>query len=187
MPYITPSNAAVVTNPRFLGEFGSDQLVDEAELSIRVGLTEGRPSAYPTRWLGFEDEGQIKYVAMHPLKVGVSLSALLEASVVNGNRELSIRGERYRIRLLDGADPHGSEWDRLIGSVVDRDGECRYHPIEMGLGRFQTGRVSWCRDVIPDTPYGRLGRGGRDALGHEFASVGDAHPLFGWRPVLVVT
>lgn len=187
MQYMTPDDKIVKTNTRFLGEFGVNQLIDESELAIRVDLHEGRPSTYPTRWLGFEDGGQIKYVAMHPLRVGVSLNALLNASLVNGNRELTIRGERYQIRLIDGAAPQDSEWDRLVGPIVDRDGVRRYHPIELGLGRFQAGRVSWCRDTIPDTPYERLGRGGLDALGHEFASANDHHPLFGWRPVLVVT
>ena len=169
----------------FLGEFTESELIGADALTVLLGVTVGQRNDSSGRWLGFNDNGVVKYVAMQPFRVGVSWDELASQNLALGNTQASVRGQRYTVRVLDGGPAAGGEWDRLFGAIT-RDLEIhRYHPIELGLGRFQAGRVSWCCNAnASDLTPRFIGRGGMSMWGEVASHAHDRHVLFGWRPVL---
>lgn len=165
-------------------------------------------------WLMFEDEGTVKLVASKPIAHSLSWQSLAQAGLVGGN-DSSIRlgakaypqdtviedeaGHRYQVRLLQCGNStldHTSEWNRLIGAVVQPDEDFAqysdlYGWIEhtlrastLNIGT-QKGAASWCQEqknlygIAHGVNRGYLVPSRYHATDIRFTGWG-----FSWRPVL---
>lgn len=124
---------------RFLGEVKPEDFIGGEELANQIGLTSGRFLNKDTNWLKFQrPDGSLTYVAKKPIKNYISWDHINNAGAVYGDKEVTIKGKKYRIRLLRGYNESvaiksdtaenaknkngvyggqlnvGSEWNRLL-------------------------------------------------------------------------
>lgn len=123
-------------NAGFYGEVSSNELISGNDLASQIGLTAGTSQHSNEGWLKFAYEGKIQFVAKKTFRYGLSWSQINDVEAVHGDKEITIDGQRYKIRLMRGAnkDPaggysggvnHGSEWNKLMLPIreesIDKD------------------------------------------------------------------
>src|SRR5690606_10319757 len=84
-------------------------------------------------YLMFDDEqGRLLHVAKYPISSHVNAEILNNLGIMYGEKEVTLHGNKYKLRLLTGADTNDhvfptrfnspnvskSEWNRLIGQVM---------------------------------------------------------------------
>lgn len=124
---------------RFLGEVKPGDFIGGEELAKQIGLTNGSFLNEDTSWLKFQrPDGSLTYVAKKPIKYKISWNHINNAGAVYGDKEVTIKGKKYKIRLLRGYNESvaikgdttedmknknnvyggqlnvGSEWNRLL-------------------------------------------------------------------------
>lgn len=119
---------------RFLGEVKPEDFINGEELANQIGLTSGKFLNKDTNWLKFQrPDGSLTYVAKQPIKYYISWNHINNAGAVYGDKEIAIKGKKYKIRLLRGYNESvgikdlankenefrgnlnvGSEWNRLL-------------------------------------------------------------------------
>ena len=119
---------------RFLGEVKPEDFINGKDLASQIGLTNGSFLNENTNWLKFQrPDGSLTYVAKKPIKYKISWKSINDAGAVYGDKEVTIKGKKYKIRLLRGYNESvgikdlankedefrgnlnvGSEWNRLL-------------------------------------------------------------------------
>ena len=103
------------------------------ELAWKLGLAEGIDQYSNEPWLKFAYLGRIEYIAKKPFRRSISKNGLLNANAVYGDRQIEIKGEKYKVRLIKGKVEnqandywynhkweikglinHDSEWNKLM-------------------------------------------------------------------------
>lgn len=120
VPFVPP---AVEPGNPFQGYVSSDDFIDGTELSTLLALTSGSPINNKAGWLKYIDAGKTFYIARKPLRFGTTVAAYKAAGLLAG-KQVSIRGDIYKARLLSGmaADPFnsiigiagGGEWNQYL-------------------------------------------------------------------------
>ncbi|WP_111642023.1 hypothetical protein [Marinimicrobium alkaliphilum] len=201
---------------RYYGTVGNDELFGSGtKIADLVGFHKGEEhETGAPDWLKFHYRGQTLLVAAQSVRHSLSWNALAKAGLVAGeNRKVRVGmrrydqdvtvtdtdGNRYWVRLIQCGKStldHDSEWNRLIGGVVEPDGDfarfpSRYgwldEPFEPAALNLHTdrGAATWCRENV--SIYGDehgINRGFLvpsrfHATPADFTGWG-----FGWRPVL---
>lgn len=215
-PAAVPDNAqtAPTGGLHYLGQKHHRELFTRSlgeQLDVSLGKTwqGGEPE-----WLSFDDDGTRKLVAAKPLAHSLSWNELARAGLVLGDgSELQVgsqryaqdarvedrEGNRYRVRLLQcgGATlDHGAEWNRLMGAVVQPDGDFGAYPelygwidrplpgAALNIGAM-SGAASWCQER--KNLYGKdhgINRGFLVPSRYHATDVDFRGSGFGWRPVL---
>lgn len=201
---------------RYYGAVANDDLLgDGVKIADLVDFHEGEEhEGGAPDWLKFHYRGQTLYVASQTVRHSLSWNALARAGLVAGeNRKVRVgmrrydqdvtvtdaEGNRYWVRLLQCGKStldHDSEWNRLIGSVVEPDGDFArfpsrygwvndlYEPAALNL-HTDRGAATWCRENVSiygdehGVNRGYLVPSRFHATPGEFSGWG-----FGWRPVL---
>lgn len=124
---------------RFLGEVKPEDFINGKDLANQIGLTNGSFLNENTSWLKFQrPDGSLTYVAKQPIKYYLSWNSIKDAGAVYGDKKVTIKGKKYKIRLLRGYNESvaikgettedmknknsvyggqlnvGSEWNRLL-------------------------------------------------------------------------
>lgn len=195
----------------FLGEVPASELITGSALATATGLTQGNGINSNEPWLCFKlKDGKFVYVAKKPLRHSVSWDHLHSKGVVFGSTEVTIKGRRFKVRLLKGADtdptdavtgwdPAGtenSEWDRLIYNVhngVHTNSTNRIPPGHWPLysdtdlvvhTNGGNGRRSWCQETNVNDESRRVNRGRNGVSYFHLGTSSSMTAPYGWRPVL---
>jgi N-acetylneuraminic acid mutarotase len=120
IPFVPP---AVEPGNPFQGFVSSDDLIDGTALSSLLALTSGTSINNKAGWLKYIDAGKTFYIARKPLRYGTTVAAYKAAALLAG-KQVSIRGDIYKVRLMSGmaADPFnsiigiggGGEWNQYL-------------------------------------------------------------------------
>lgn len=212
-PGVDPSDLLVYyKNPTtgkekgYYGRLTSADFITIPQLRSRVGMTQGTPLQESPEWLKFMIDGKILYVTTRLVQNGPTWKYYNDLGVANGEKVITIRGNDYRVRLLEGANPGRttppttgnadtvdtglSEYSRLIPNVYSganapsMEGP-RFDSI--GAGSLDVGlgipNSTFCREH-----YGTdcLLRGGGAALvtSSYLRGMDTANPYWAWRPCL---
>lgn len=195
----------------FLGEVPASELITGSALAAATGLTQGTDINSNEPWLCFKlKDGKFVYVAKKPLRHSVTWDDLHSKGVVFGTTEVTIKGRRFKVRLLKGADtdptpattgwdPVGtsdSEWNRLIYNVhngehtrADNTTPPGHWPLysDSDLVVHSTagyGSYNWCQETDANNNGQRVRRGGLGVSRLVLGLSSAATVNFGWRPVL---
>lgn len=193
---------------RFLGEVTTTELITGTALATAIGLTAG-VATIESSWLHFEtQEGSTLYVMRNPCRHTVSWDQLHARGAVFGTRELTIKGRRFKVRLLKGAnsdpalsggnrDPErswGSEWNRLLYPVTkptSREEELPTYPFSgegilfgSWAGYNQVSVYSLCQETLITDPDLCLVCGASGVTVHTTTPKSNANWIISWRPVL---
>lgn len=98
----------------FFGEVPVDELISGSSLSMMIGLRAGTEQFSDEPWLKFVRKGKILFVAKKCFRYDLNWESIKEVNAVDGSRRLSIGGNSYRIRLLEGSSSNPSKWDETI-------------------------------------------------------------------------
>lgn len=109
-----PGSERLIDGDSELGFFGTVEpslLIFGNELSKIFDLKEGFNINGDSPWLKFIRKGKVLFVAKRPFKHSISWDDLDSKSLVYGNRLIYIKGNYYRVRLLEGTRYNPSFWD----------------------------------------------------------------------------
>ena len=117
----------------FYGEVESNKLITGDELAWKLGLAEGIDQYSNEPWLKFAYLGRIEYIAKKTFRRSISKQSLLNANAVYGDKQIEIKGNKYKVRLIkgkayyqgdgdwyyrkweiEGQINHDSEWNKLM-------------------------------------------------------------------------
>ncbi|NLY08525.1 MAG: hypothetical protein GXZ11_01280 [Tissierellia bacterium] len=144
----------------FYGEVLSSEFITGDASASAVGLTAGISQNSDEPWLKFALDGKTLYVAKKAFRYDISWISLDRANIVSGSRIITIKGKRYKVRLLKGrgsgtsttlapSDFHGSEWNLLMLPILEKAG---------------TGNWTFPDNVEPNLPNWNIGYSDGDLL-----------------------
>lgn len=198
----------------YLGEVLDTDLVTTNELNdiLATGFNPGY--MYSSNWLKFTLDGRILFVSKIPLFRNITWNQLNDSNLINGDREVSIKGYRFKIRLLKGLGPNqedgpipgvfryditqtwGSEWNRLfyplIENILAYPKTSQEGPnwesnnwVSNFIYNTSTSYESWCQETIPTNPQLSITRGNNTYVtACKAVSKSNSEIAVGWRPVL---
>lgn len=165
LPDDLPGPQALATgNPNvgFFGEITGTEFITYAALTTLAGITTGTAmtdASFPDRWLKVAYNGNVQYISRWTIRNGVSWAVLNTLGLITG-KVVTIKGKRYKIRLMQGAnvDPWsgvdnaaggtetvGTEWNKLIYGL------CNAAPLEGPL------LANYTTDQLGLSPFSRNG------------------------------
>lgn len=123
---LTPAGSKLIagdTNLGYYGELAGSELIDPSTIPGTVGMTQGVAINPDTTWLKFARAGKILYVAKRGVRRGMTWLHLSSLNIFTGARIITIKGKRYRLRMLTGGvvddvpGKNASEWNKLMYRV----------------------------------------------------------------------
>ena len=167
--------------------------------------------AYKLRWVEVNDGNKKLLISDRCLLVNVTWNQLNEQGLVSG-KEITIDGQRYKIRLLSGGTyyrtgtstysggkPTTNEWDRIITNESSFSGLPKPTSSDLDTTQDATDRnsahnkiwnwydlFSWCQEVFSGDSYYRTARGYDSARFFGTQLYSSVYDYVGWRPVLEV-
>jgi hypothetical protein len=173
------------------GELSSAQFITASALAAEVGLSAGTVINDEATWLKFAHLGKTLFIPKQPLIGILSWQELADLALVYGDTEITIAGQRYKVRLMTGgdADPaaaSGGEWNALFYPI---SADARVNTLQWAsytlaeLNDSETARYTWCQEVSTSSTTHRVQRGGGD-ITIRYANTYTANGSSFWRPVL---
>ena len=167
--------------------------------------------AYKLQWIEVNDNGKKLLICDRNILSRVSWDDLNVQGLVNG-KEITIDGQKYKIRLLSGGSnyrsgsdnysggsPTDNEWDRIIvnegnfselpipsSTDLDSSFNSTDYSSEHNKVLNWSGMFSWCKEAYSGSSSYRVNRGYYSASSFNSHSSGDRYGFVGWRPVLEV-
>lgn len=167
--------------------------------------------AYKLRWVEVTDGDKKLLISDRCLLAKVTWDNLNAQGLVNG-KEITIDGQRYKIRLLSGGtnyrsvtDPYSggtpttNEWDRIITNESSFAGlpkptstdldksldSSDYNGVHNNIWHWYD-MYSWCQEVYSGGSDHRVVRGRNSAHSFSHSTSSNISGIRGWRPVLEV-
>ena len=206
------SEELITGGGNFLGEVSNAQLVSYTQLASLAGVSQGTPHAEGAGYLKFILDGKELTVSKKPIRLAASWDTLNAAGCVFGQKQITIGGKTYKVRLLKGADSnpavswggagifvhyypgtHNSEWSRLFYPIIRDDPYVPIPPAKL-TGPYTTDDLEmnsviyqWCQETASNNSTYRIIRGGNYASDiYHFVS-SHANNNDAWRVVLEKT
>lgn len=176
------------------GETTTTDLITGDALAALINLTAGSGRASTSPWLKFAYQGKIMFVAKVPYRQQITFIAINGVNAATGDRIVTIKGTRYRLRLMTGSTGVGTgvaggEWNALMyrvaagAQVPAEDKWANYTAAALGVGSG-TASSTWCKDTV--TSGQQIVRGTGDITGIQALASNTGTTVMGWRPVLEV-
>ena len=180
----------------YLQYHGVVPLVGGDTLAVLCGITSGSAINNAGGFLKFTRNGKELYLARQCFRRSISWNQLASANSINGSKEVSISGSRYKVMLPSGgiSDPStapGGDWDELMYAVCEDRPVTYTGPVLANLtsdylfvGNGSTPRSTLCRETHSNSASNCVRRG-RDNLPYYAAlPKSDNGTLVFWRPLL---
>lgn len=193
----------------FLGEVSNAQFTSYSNIAALSGISQGTIHGEGSGFLKFILDTKELLIPKKPIRLAASWDTLNAAGCVFGQKQITVGGVKYKVRLLTGADSnpavswggagifvhyypgtHNSEWSRLFYPIIKDD---PYVPIPPGnlTGPYTSDDLEmnqtiyqWCQETASNNSTYRIIRGANYASDiYHFVS-SHANNNDGWRPCL---
>lgn len=170
----------------YFGEIPASQFIDGVSLAAAIGLTQGIAYNNEQPWLKFSHLGKILYIPKKPIRHSTSWNALNVLGAALGGKQILIRGQTYKVRLMTGTN--GGEFDTLMyrvhanSNLIPKFASFSSDDLNMGYNNGK-GYYNYCQEVMNAVPSWRIARHDVPSS-HTNISVEETYDYLGWRPVL---
>jgi hypothetical protein len=197
----------------YFGTVSSSDFIDGDSLAGAVGLSAGISQYSTTDWLKFAYEGKILLRPMKAIRMAISWDSINDASVVFGDKTVTIGELDFKVRLMKGAltnpskdgNPDrgaiGSEWNTLMLPIHEEAPSDWANPkfvnsptedwaVDFTDGDLLThhnygkGSYVWCQETIEGSGDSRVIRGYYGVSNSGLFPSSDSSSYLGWAPVL---
>lgn len=165
----------------FYGEMASKDVILSTDLCALVNFYKGKIVVSDPGWFKFSYQGKTLFLAKRSIRqsnsgVNISKADLVNAGLVYGDKQVTIGGRKFIVRLLLGGttDPYtasGREYQALITNIATWGG-IAYSDIGIGTGEGITCAETYDRSVTLVT------------RGMSSVDSASAYSYLRWRPVL---
>ncbi len=187
----------------FYGEVASSDLITGDALASLVNFNSGTSINSTEPWLKVRDNGKILFIAKRPLRYNISPSLFNAANIESGNKAVTIKGNRYKIRTLNydapkptsgyvtqAAHQYNTEWNRIMYRLVAHAGSSN-EGIPFGtLARYSGNDLRNAGDIMLGIRSIVSYVGGNTAsyrwseFHYSCNAMSNVYNERGWRPVL---
>lgn len=183
---------------------------DSVNGNIEIRNTDS-DDAHKLRWVEVNDGAKKLLIADRCLLARVTWDELNAQGLVNG-KEITIDGQKYKIRLLSGGNnyrsgsdnysggkPTTNEWDRIITNESSFSGLPKPTSTDLDINPNATDfngahnqfwnwyyMYSWCQEVYSGDSSSRVVRGCNSARYFNYSNSNNRYNICGWRPALEV-
>lgn len=201
--------AALPAAGRFLGKAGrlaafagitpASSIPSGASFASLLSFTKGRAINGTPGWLTFQlTNGKLLHVAQMPIRTEFCWNDLLTADLLTGNRQITVGGKRYKVRLMTGSVDAlgrvaGGEWDEFMYAVGATRPATYKGPIlanytnaQLGL-QLSEGASNYCQETSKangENDAYCVTRAYSGISQFTFSTKSIANANAGWRPVL---
>lgn len=181
---------------QYLGIVSYQDTISGAALATAVALNSGTNINSTGGFLKFIDEGKEILVARLPFKSSISWDQLNAAKLIKGEKQISIQGHQYKVRLLTGGngDPSsaaGGEWNKYMYSVSAGRPASYNGPIfenyadnVLLIGNASNIRSTLCQEIQAGVSANCIRRGRTSVDWYGGIPRNDNGTTVYWRPVL---
>ena len=198
----------------FYGEVLSSDFINGEELASTIGLTAGNAVNTTEPWLKFSWQGKVQYMPKKHIRHNLTWNQLLNVNAIYGDNVITIKGVKYKVRLMSSAplgalgdftsatsQVHYSEWNKLMHPIHERARTGSWYTKSNVESDIENWNINYTNaDLGFGTMYNFTSTSiGTSTTGGNFVNRGYYDPSFsaswaksslngsfGWRPVLEV-